>query len=103
MDPLSLRILIADEGGDLSMPNAQINAIFAQVQACWKPGNVPGYNSTAGWIRLPFKVNNQLGFKEYVVAVFQDDFTNSTLPSLSGTVMPEILRDQIANALFTWK
>jgi hypothetical protein len=41
--------------------------------------------------------------REYVVAVFQDDFTSSSLGSLSGTVMPEILRDEIAKAMFSWK
>jgi hypothetical protein len=95
--------VMQQEGGDLGMNNAKINSVFNQIQLCWKPGNVIGYNSSAGWIRIPFKTPNGTVFKEYVVAVFQDDFTNSTLPSLSGTIMPEILRDQLANALFTWK
>lgn len=98
-----VRNVMLQEGGDLSMSNAQINAVFNQIQVCWKPGNVPNYNSSAGWIRIPFKVGENTVFKEYTVAVFQDDFTNSTLGSFSGTVMPEILRDTLANALETWK
>jgi hypothetical protein len=95
--------VMQQEGGSLGMTNAQISAVFNQVRLCWKPGNVPGYNSTAGWIRVPFKTENGTVFREYVLAVFQDDFTNSTLGSLSGTVMPEILRAQLFQALDSWK
>ncbi len=95
--------VMQQEGAALSMTNAEVNKVYNQVVLCWKPGNVTGYNSTAGWIRIPYNTVNGTVFKEFAVAVFQDDFTNSTLGSFSGTVMPEILRDEIAKAMFTWK
>lgn len=95
--------VMQQEGAALGMTNAEIQAVFNQVRLCWKPGNVTGYNSTAGWIRIPFKTLNGTQMREYVLAVFQDDFTSSSLGSLSGTLMPEILRDEIAKAMFSWK
>ncbi len=96
-------VVMQQEGNALGMTNGEVNAVFNQVVLCWKPGNVTGYNSTAGWIRIPYKTVNGTVFKEFVLAVFQDDITSNSAGSLSGFVMPEILRDEIAKAMFTWK
>lgn len=98
-----VQTVMQQEGNALGMTNAEVNAVFNQVILCWKPGNVTGYNSSAGWIRVPYKTVNGTVFKEFVVAVFQDDITFNTLGSMSGNMLPEILRDELSNALFTWK
>ncbi|MEX2242574.1 MAG: serine hydrolase [Fimbriimonadaceae bacterium] len=95
-------VVMQQEGAAIGMTNAEVNQVFNQIVLCWKPGNVTGYNSTAGWIRVPYKTVRGTVFKEFVLAAFQDDFTNNPLGNLSGTVMPEILRGELADALLTW-
>lgn len=95
--------VMQQEGATLGMTNAEITAMFNQVLLCWKAGNVPNYQSAAGWIRLPYKTRSGVITREFVLGVFQDNFTTSTLPSLSGGMFSEILRDQIREALDTWK
>ncbi len=97
-----VRSVMLQEGGAIGMTNAEANQVYNQVVLCWKPGNVTGYNSTAGWIRIPYKTVNGTVFKEFVLATFQDAITINTLGSLSQNVLSEILRDELAKALETW-
>lgn len=94
--------VMQQEGGQLGMSANAVNNVFNQIVLCWKPGNVPNYNSSAGWIRLPYNTPDGVVTREFVLAAFQDNFTQSTLPSLSGGVFSEILRDQLREMLETW-
>jgi hypothetical protein len=90
------------EGNAIGLNNDEVDDVFAGVLMVWKGGNVTGYNSSGGWVRLPYKTLNGVEFREFAVSAFIHDWSNAADPSVSGTILPEILRDEIAEMMVTW-
>lgn len=104
---VGLRNVVIQEGTALGMNQAQRTAFFNAARFIWKSGNFNGttYISCAAEVELPFK-NKRGGMDvhRYVVAAFADEVTKTTFGtgSMSGTVLPEILRGEVRKAMATW-
>jgi hypothetical protein len=97
-----VRSIMDFEGQAIGLTINDVDDVWDVTTMVWKPGNVSGYSSAAGWIRLPYKTQNGIVFREFALGGFIHDFTVANDASVSGTIMPEILRDEIADMLETW-
>jgi hypothetical protein len=93
--------IVAAEALALGKSNATANAFIAQIQMMSKGGSVPRYVSAAGWIRLPIQTVDGIVFREFTLATFVHD-ADQINSSMSGGILPEILREEIRSALSTW-
>ena len=103
-----LQSVVIQEGTALGMSQAERTAFWKAAQFIWKPGNLIGttYISSAGEVELSFKnKRGGLDVHKYVVGAFVDKVSNTTFTvgSMSGTVIPEIMRGEIRKAMATWK
>ncbi len=103
-----LQSVVVQEGTALGMSQAERTEFWKTAKCIWKAGNLIGttYISCAGEVELSFKNNRGgLDVHKYVVGAFVDQVSNTTFAvgSMSGTVIPEIMRDEIRKAMKTWK
>lgn len=97
-----VRTVINEEGASLGKSAATITAFRNQVLMCWKPGNwnsATNHVSSAGWIQLPY--NGGLQTKQFTLGAFVDNYSFTNL-NMSLDVLPEIIRDEIREALASW-
>jgi len=100
----SLRQIVTDEGTSLGLTGAERTAFWNECRSNWKAGNWPAqsrYVSGAGWVRLPYREDGQIKYREFTLGAFVDDFKVMNL-SITNQVMPELMREQVRAAMSTW-
>lgn len=93
----------------LGMNNTQYNAWRASYSWMAKAGSIPydqdpsinGYESIAGWMKLPYKGRAGITYKAFVFGIFKDHTTTNTLGI--WTTSRELMRDAIHESLATFK
>jgi hypothetical protein len=93
--------IVGTEGVALGKSLATRNAFRALIRCTSKGGSVPRYVSAAGWIRLPIQTAEGLAFREFTGSCFVDD-ASTINSSMTGGILPEMLREEIRSALSTW-
>lgn len=96
--------VIVDEASLIGLPIATRDSFRTQVRLMWKAGNWVGttYVSAGAWIRIPYrKPDGVASTKSFVLSAYVDNSTFNTL-GMTGTVLPEIMRDEIRKALLTY-
>ena len=100
---ISLRNLIEDEATNLGYPS-MVDVYWANTRLAWKPGgytlNGQDFVSVAGWVSLPrCDGRERLAPREYVFGVFVHDAAAENGRVFAAA--PELLREQVRNALGT--
>ncbi|MFZ4507486.1 MAG: serine hydrolase [Fimbriimonas sp.] len=95
--------IVVQEANTLGLTAGERNAFLSNIRLLWKAGNwSTTYFSSAGWIQLPIRrKDGNFSMRGYVLGAYIDNCTTS-LVSITGTVMPEIMREEIRKALEIW-
>ncbi len=99
--------VIGQGAAQLGVSPAALNSFNALVELARKGGsytlNGAEFRSGFGWIRIPFRVGNQIDLREYAVGAYVSDASNGTnAGNAVSQAVGELLRPTLHAALATW-
>lgn len=110
-DAFFIQQIIDEEAAKMELPAAKKNGFKSQVKIALKAGGIPAsydgflYESIAGFVSLPFLQNcgnSRKVNRGFVFGVFINK-AKKINGGTTGTAASELFRDQVRNALTTWK